>query len=688
MKLKAILIGITLLPNLLFAQFIGKIVESNVCSGPKSNYVFLFDNKILAETKKLPDWYQEGAECAIMRSENGGEYIEIDRVKPVDSRKALNDLYGKPTFIEEFMKASEKKFNSQDEVVALFKNPNNKFESLYLEPILLFKALGLLYEDKAVIKGRNYQYKVVKIDKSGNRQQLTEGAIRHGIGNSLLSEVAFKGLRYATFALDSMVSMSWISAQNKYRSVYSINIYGSKNGRDKFKLVDSKRINYTNDSLLAVIYQPSLMGEVWRFYIKPIDYLGNEGKSSDTLTVASIPKNKLPIIHGFTSRDTVDGVHLSWKPLPAQPFITGIILNRSETDDKTRFVTLDTLQANETEFFDRSVENGKTYNYEIMPHYGLLNNITADDIIPSQVAGVHGARDRVFPPKGLKVSNLGKFVQVDWEKSEDKLVNQYAVYSGDDINNLTQVSAFINENTFLDTTQHGDFAFRTRYYAVSAITYNGKISANSNAVSIRPRQPNKIAAPIQVTLQQKGNQVFVEWIDMASREKLFEGYRVFRRSNENASFELLTKEMLYLNRFTDTTIVEDGFYEYAVMSIGKFGEVSPLSIPNKIVFEASKAETMPIYNEFSLRNIPPAIEINWVEYSLPNLKNYVIYRKTVDEGEFLKIATLPNDKTRYWDKEAKIGETYLYAISYTLNDGSESPKSDVKLVKREEIKEE
>jgi fibronectin type 3 domain-containing protein len=686
MKKIRILIAITLLPNLLFAQFIGKIVESNVCSGPKSNFVFLFDNKILAETKKLPNWYEDANECAIMRSENGGDYIEIERVKPVDSRQALNTIYGNQNFIEQFMKTAEQKFKSQDEVVTLFKSPYNKFESLYLEPILLFKALGLLYEDKAVIKGRNYQYKVVKIDKSGNRQQLTEGAVRHGTGNSLLSEVAFKGLRYATFALDSMVSLSWVSPKNQYRSVHSINIYGSKNGRDKFKLVDSKRINYSNDSLLAIIYQPSLMGEVWRFYIKPIDYLGNEGKNSDTLTVAAIPKNKLPIIHGFTTKDSVDGIHLSWKPLPAQPFITGIILNRADVNAKSGFTTLDTLQANETEYFDRSVEHGKPYNYEIMPHFGVLNNVTASDIISTQVAGVHGNRARVFPPVGLKVSNEGKFIKIDWDKSEDKLVNQYAVYSGDDVNNLTQLSAFINENTFLDTTLHGDFAFRTRYYAVAAITYNGKISANSNAVSIRPKQPNEIATPLQVTLNQKGNNVDVEWIDMTSREKLLEGYKVFRRANDGV-YELLTKEIIYLNRYTDSTLTTDGKYEYAVVSIGKFGEISPLSVPNKIDFEASQSDLTPIYNEFSLRNIPPAIEVNWVEFTLPNLKNYTIYRKTVEAIDFTKITTIDKDKTRYWDKETKIGETYLYAISYSLNDGTESPKSDVKLIKREEIKE-
>jgi fibronectin type 3 domain-containing protein len=676
-----------LIPVLTKAQFLGSLVEANVTSGAKGNYIFLFDNKTLAEQKKVPNLYANGEYCSILRSENGIDFKEIAQLRPIQSAQELNDIYGSQDFINVFRKYSSQNLKSAQDVIQLFQNPDNKFENLFLEPILLYRSLGLAYEDRAVVKGKTYFYKVEQINKQGIKKQLVEGNCQYGKPSALLNTVNFKGLRYEATAIDSMVLANWLAVKLTNRTVYAINIYATTTAVNKYKMVETKRVSYKKDSLVAVVNYPSTLGEVVKLFVVPIDYLGNEGNHSDTITIASIPKHRLPIIKGFSFQDTTDAVFLKWNPLPPQPFISGIILTRVDASNGQSFKTLDTLNALESSYFDRSVKSGVLYNYEIYPLFGALNNINASDVISSRTAGMHQSRQKTLAPTGLKVELIDKFVKLSWKKVDEELADKYVVYAGTSPQQLKQISKIIADTVYIDSTLHGDLAQYTRYFTVAAIGRNQQISVQSSMVSIRPNQPVKIPAPEQVILKSAGNGVLVEWIDLKSKNSFVESYQVFRRNNSSETFKLLNTNKNPFNQYFDSTLTTSSKYEYAVRAIGIFGDESEFSLTNTIAFVVEKKNELQPFNEFSLRNIPPAIEIAWIGLDNAMLTNYSVYRKSNTEDSFIKIATLPAEKLRFWDKTAAIGQYHVYAISYTLKNGEESPLSDFQTIQRIEIKE-
>ncbi len=660
------------------AQFFGKMVDAPVTSGQEGNYIFCFDNASSVNNVP-PAYFPQAAYCSIQRSENGNSFREIGRTRPARTERELNEIFETKNFIAEMLKVHPE-LKTAAEVIALFQKPGNKYGLLLIEPIKVIKALGLVYLDKKAEKGKKYFYRVELVRNDGTRQIVIQGNVVSGKANPLLDSYKFIHKASSVMAIDSAVSVRWQKANSPNKAVYKFHIYASTNHDPNFRVIDTGRAAYQIDTLNIGIVKKSNPGIIWKMFCKPIDYLGNEGLASDTVTIVSFGNGSIPFIEEFNSKDTTGGIWLSWKKLPQEDYMTGILLTRSlGTEDV--FHILDTLTLASTSYLDKSAQHGILYNYEIQPLVAPINKISMDDVIPVRQSGMHRSRAKILPSNTLEVKQVGRKIILTWDKSNDPDTKAYVVYSSADINHLTQVGGFQADTMFVDTTSNGDFEHQTRYYAVATYSFNGNFGPKSKVVSIQPRLAINLSAPTQLIVRRQENDIIIDWDDTRPNDTRVEGYYVFKRKNKEP-YKQITEKPVLKNQYVDTAEKTEGRYEYVVSALSSLGSESPVSLSNYIDFEKKTISPPPAMAEIFVRNIPPGIEISWPALKQENIAGFNVYRKKENETEFSKLTSIRSNQNAYWDKVVRSGERYYYLVTYSLKNGAESVQSCVKVIER------
>lgn len=660
------------------AQFFGKMVDAPVTSGDAGNYIFCFDNAS-ATNNVPPAYFPQAAYCSIQRSDNGNTFREIGRTRPARTEKELNEIFETKNFIAEMLKIHTD-LKSTAEVIALFQKPTNKYGLLFLEPIKVIRALGLVYIDKKAEKGKKYFYRVELVRNDGSREMIIQGNVISGKTNPLLSAYKLSHKASSVLAIDSAVSVRWQKSHSPNKAVYKYHIYASTNHDPNFRVIDTGRAAYQIDTLNVGIVKKSSPGIIWKMFCRPIDYLGNEGITSDTVTIVAFGSGSIPFIDNFSSKDTIGGIWLSWKKLPQEDYMSGILLTRSlGTEDV--FHILDTLTLASTSYLDKSAQHGILYNYEIQPLVAPINKISIADVIPVRQSAMHRSRAKIIPSNTVEVKQVGREIILTWDKSNDPDVRAYVVYSSSDINHLTQVGGFQSDTMFVDTTSNGDFEHQTRYYAVATYSFNGHFGPKSKVVSIQPRLAITLSAPTQVLVRQHENNIIVDWDDIRPNDTRVEGYQVFRRKN-NEPYKQINDALIRKNQFVDASDKTEGRYEYVVAAVSSLGSESPVSLSNYVAFTKKSVSPPPAMVEIFVRNIPPGIEISWPALKQENLAGFNIYRKKENETEFSKLTSIRANQNAYWDKVVRTGERYYYLVTYLLKNGAESAQSSVKVIER------
>lgn len=675
-----------------YAQFFGNLVEKRVVSGSDGIYVFLLDEEyMLHNNGQMPSLYENERTFEIVRTElPNGEPVLIDTLSPIQNTEELNQIWKTDITKGLLADTSAFDFDNAQELVNYFQNPNNQFHSLYLSPLAFLRSIGFAYLDKTVKANTSYSYQIRWTDSK--KVVLTDQA-KASEGNKYLNEIKLHFNQTSIKSLDSLVSGNWINTGISNRYAHSYKVFGKRATDKAFVVLDTSLVSYAADTIRAGAFQKAEPGEVWQLYVQPFDILENAGTPSDTATVVAMSKGRLPFIKNLVFKDTTNAIHLSWEKLPKHSYLSGILLAREEENRILEII--DTLSLDATEYFDYDVENGLAYNYDLQPISAPINNLSYRDFISVRASGTHDTKERILPPNGLELSlEQGKGVRVSWNAIDDPEFNSYHVFVSLDPNNsktFTNLGSVATDTTFLDTLQHGDFNHLTRYYAVKSLGYNLKFSALSNIKSIDPEVEFSVEKPIGLQLKSNPIGIQLNWEqDITSASKV-QGYKIYR-SIGKAPFECISDSLISLKNFLDDSPTAKNDYTYYVTAISQSGLESPPGLTQSISWKpkrlliASQTFTKVLY-----RNIPPAIEISWILPENTEIEKVAIYRIDVSAEQdsiYTKIATVPADNYKYWDKSTQIGETYIYVLSGISKTGEESPRGFQEIIRRDMISEE
>ena len=541
------------------------------------------------------------------------------------------------------------------------------------------KAFGLIFIDEEtadLAEGEVVSYRITYIMENGEEsdERYTDFGIVGARPNILPP-------RSRTLVeSDNLVGGQWVSPIEGSEDAYFANIYRQKGVGNDFEKLPNRLMAIRNeaDGIITYSWEESAEPEEWyRFFVEPIDFIGNTGPRSDTLQVISVNFNNISLMNEVEIIEDPSGIRMTWQPIEHKPYLTGIEIRRSR-EAGSGFVTMDTLDVTATEFIDTRVVPNRTYYYEFR-----VVTMRAAVEFPSAVASGSFENKEMPPstPSGLIAVHEGENIRLNWSSVEEPDLYAYYVYrSTSRYDSLVVASRAITDSTtFLDTNENLDG--RTNYtYAVKAVNMSGLESELSEFEVIRPSRVVQPLAPVGISGYAEYNRVRISWRDVQRRDNAITGYHVYRSLQpvEIASATdlpdgvvRLTDTFIRTTSFDDLDVTPGRQYYYSVSSVDLFeveSELSPF-----FGFTTSRPN-LSAPSQVSVRSINGRIEMRWNQTQQAGASGYNVYRRTRDQSEPVAVATLGVDETTFTDASASQDTFYWYSVSVFTED-EESPRS-------------
>ncbi|MCO5273146.1 MAG: hypothetical protein M9954_15915 [Cyclobacteriaceae bacterium] len=419
-----------------------------------------------------------------------------------------------------------------------------------------------------------------------------------------------------------------------------------------------KVLSAHGDSLFVMVRDTLVEAhQAYEYIMASYDRVGNANLNSDTVTVASYNFNEATLpysIHAY-NKENVPGILLGWR-LDKPGLSRGLRLFRSEFQSNG-FESIADLPPTDTLYIDQQVEPMKRYYYQLRV-LGVLGESSPSS---ATVFGVFQDRAAPLPPTGLSAVPEQQGVRLQWRPG-DTHIKGYYVYRGMEGEKLGQVSPFITDTTYLDTSQ--TLSGRIFYnYAVRSENLSLIASPFSDTVQVRPEVPTQPLKPRELLAAGIGPGIRLSWLDMKALDNSIESYEIERKARQVPDTLFRVEE----NSFYDTTALHGVPYAYRVRAIDMFGGASDWGQ------EATALLAGPSTSLFS----PPgfqafkgdgAITLRWGGSLQQGLASYKIYRKTLETPAIL-LATVEANTYEYIDQSVKKGEKYFYYITAVGGNG-------------------
>jgi hypothetical protein len=534
------------------------------------------------------------------------------------------------------------------------------------------QAMGSAYLDKeaaGLVAGKQWQYKVDWLNSNGGIIQSAYGTITGGASPFTIGRVSKSRL----FANDSLVNVQWFARMERTDAIVMAEIFRQTGGKGPYTKLPSRLFaNRKGDSLIFNYRERVVPQSLYRYFIRPIDELGNSAEPSDTINVLSFDFNALPLLQDVSAKDTLNGIFLQWKPLGDLPQVTGIEIQRSR-DVRGNYVIIDTIAVTDDSFFDELVLPDIPYFYRLrlVALHGMEKESGYSGYVTAAVKNKHKNPD---PPYALEGNIVNGKVHLTWQAVQDPDLYAYFVYrSPSDQQKFEVISPGIQTLEFADTSS---VSGRIQYaYAVKAVNNYSLESEFSNVVTMRQPVPSLPDAPPGVNAYLDHGKVVLSWASARRTDHAVAGYNVYRRDARpqnvfdpkqpaaaqavSLNFILLNDALITRPYFEDRQLSAGKTYEYAISAVDIFGVESTYSPFAKLALDI----TTRIVETCTIRKISTGVELTWDPSLQEGAEVVAIYRKRAGDVNYQKVASLPARQTSYVDRTAVKGSLYLYVIS-------------------------
>lgn len=529
---------------------------------------------------------------------------------------------------------------------------NIKSLAMFLISKEFLRGMGMIWEDEN-IKNTNptTAYRVVKVNSDGKEQILFTQKI------SEVKRVPFGAYRLKDLVnADSVIQLTWAAKLTNAPAVFG-KIYRLKNGEKSYQLVNPPSLFYSvNDTSKTFYAEEVKPGQLYRYYVVPEDFVGNQGLPSDTAYAVSKSFSQIKGITNLSIKDSLKGAWLSWKALPNEGIYTGvqILKSRKSTDG---FIEVATLSATDSSYFDKAILPNVTYHYQVRP---LTIQIKGYTLLPAATANiaVKSQHDIPMAPQGLKVwQDSTAQVKLFWDVNPE--IDQFAYYvlRGTSKDDMRIVSGALRTNTYTDSLQNLN-GKSTYFYGIQLMNISQKMSEVSLPVMFKPLKVEFVPYPSGLGVRYADEAVKLFWENMIEKNDGIVGYRVFRKLKTEKEFKSLNEAPLRTTVFDDTTVAPGYDYEYAVSAIDASANQSILSPVSSITIPLTTILAAPA--DLYLIDKPEGIYVSWPAHNNLKLTNS-IYRKSNLEKEFKLIASVETNDF-YIDASAQKGALYSYRI--------------------------
>ena len=443
----------------------------------------------------------------------------------------------------------------------------------------------------------------------------------------------------------------------------NVEVFRQEPGKEKFKKLDTPAAFFArNDSIFTVFADDDVEPYQWyRYYLVPVDFCDDEGAPSDTIGVASVAENELPVAQqiDITGLPESRSLELSWKYTTDVPVTAAHIFRAAQVEGP--YAPVATLEGDADSWVDPVEKANENYYYYLIAEtpfgQGRQSSIAFGNFV---------GRDVPLPPQNLNITALGDTAFIQWSPGED-FVSGYIVYRKDGAaDSWINVSGITNQAAFSDTTEK--VAVRTYTYRVTAVS-DGFLESDPSATVFFRTMVKEVPPPAGLTtLFRDGNLHFI-WDSYVEEFPWITDCFITLRYERGMTYEI------NIPAPSNSYFLEDA--EGLVAASVCFASVDGLK-SETLPFSLSKMQK----NNIEISGLQAiksgqGILIQWSEIAGDNIGQYKVIRESADAEPVILSTTR---ESQYLDAGIQTGVTYGYSVVYISPQGIESKPSEVLVV--------
>ncbi|QMW03321.1 hypothetical protein [Spirosoma foliorum] len=203
---------------------------------------------------------------------------------------------------------------------------------------------------------------------------------------------------------------------------------------------------------------------------------------------------------------------------------------------------------------------------------------------------------------------------------------------------------------------------KTNYYRIVALDWGGHEHTSYPLLvqlsdSIPPARPTNLTATVS-----KEGVVNLRW--KAPDDNDLMGFRVYRSSQKNHEYSLITKKTQTQTTFTDTVSLKqlDKYIYYFVVALDQHYNPSRSSDTLRVKRPDVIPPTAPVFANYQLTD--STIQLAWKLSSSLDVSRHVLYRRTLPDTTFRPLLTFPVNRPllTYADTALSYGAEYEYVL--------------------------
>ena len=393
--------------------------------------------------------------------------------------------------------------------------------------------------------------------------------------------------------------------------------------------------DYTIVSADRLYYNDVLDLESGKTYMYRIRSVNEDGVTSVyTSLTASCRYIAKP--SGIVAVNGVGGIDISWSACAGADSYQ---IMRRELGAEEWEVLTERSSALTTFYKDTSVENGKTYEYDVN---ATLGGFTTESLEEGQIVTY------LPSPSVTSVTNIAEGVELKWDSVEN--ASYYIVYRKA-VGVETEISEYttVVSNSFIDTDVQAGKAYT---YSIKAVNDYGESAFTKTGYTI-----TRVPATVVTNVVPEADYITVYFQKVDG----VDGYNIYRKTDDTAWVKAGSVSKVS-DSFQDKTVVGgDEYYYCAVPFIGN-SESQKIASINSYYFLKTPHNVKAV-------NIKDGLQVTW-DVSV-GATEYYVYRRTVGNETLNLVASISaGEKLEYIDTDVENEEIYYYVVQAISNKGT------------------
>lgn len=443
-----------------------------------------------------------------------------------------------------------------------------------------------------------------------------------------------------------------------------VSVFRSSVKEMKFSEINTPVILYkpedSRDTTELTVLDTTITGRgLYYYYIATGS--GDSVVSSEKVLAGNYGYLPTPVVTEFRATPATDkkAIDLTWK-LNYQSTVTYLELFRSSHFD-TGYIQVSQLPARATSYRDIVPLANEPWFYFLVVH-DCFGGTHPGVRIP----GFATFAEKPFRPQNFIADYRNDSVRLEWENTGHNIIGFKVYRSLNDqdfypLNDILPSGA--EKSSFIDISGELRKATKARYFVRNVS--DGFVESNSSDTVILFMPDHEPVFPVEYidyTIDENGN---VRLIWPVPEEGLVTGFNVYLTGMQGDTVKL-NRDKLRTNFFTDTILRPEGDYLYLVESVGygtrtarfKRGVAVHRTLPDIDVI-------------LSLTRQNDGIEVSFVKSLNQHVTGYKLYRGSGNKSPELLKSFDSDGPTRFTDKHASRGNTYIYILKAILDNNLE-----------------